>query len=301
MEPHQLRYFVRVAELRHFTRAAAALNVAQPSLSQQLRKLERELGFALFVRGPAGVRLTSEGELFLPRARAVLDRLNDAAVAAAEIRGVRQGRLTLGVSPVAGARLLPPLLRRVAERLPGLDVRTREAGLDRLLQMLGAGEIDIATVLLPAADASLQTAPAMTDDLVVILPDHSPLAGAADLGVEALRDQPLILLNEEYGVRRRVEEECHRAGFEPRVVFESGQVAIIQGLVEAGLGLSVLPETAVRRDLRTQIRPLRSRNGRPQRTIGLAIPRDRYVPLAAREVFALAESLFADNGRAHSP
>src|SRR5215471_3126379 len=101
MELHQLRYAVRVADLRSFTRAAASLAVAQPSLSQQVRKLERELGFELFERSPARVAPTAEGQQFLPYARAILAGLDDATAAAAEIRGVQRGSVTLGVSPIA--------------------------------------------------------------------------------------------------------------------------------------------------------------------------------------------------------
>src|SRR5579883_288079 len=150
MELHQLRYAVRVAETRNFTRAAEELHVAQPSLSQQIRKLEQELGFPLFERGPARVQPTSEGALFLPYARAVLERLAEATLAAEEIRGVQRGQVTLGISPIAGAHLLPGLLRRARERYPGVRIATREGGLEELLALLDAGAVELAMVLLPA-------------------------------------------------------------------------------------------------------------------------------------------------------
>jgi DNA-binding transcriptional LysR family regulator len=296
VEPHQLRYFVRVAELRHFTRAAEELAVAQPSLSQQVRKLERELGFDLFERGRPGVRLTGEGEAFLPYARAVLERLAEAATAADEIRGAERGRVILGVSPIAGARLLPILLRAVRAQLPSLVVETREAGLERLLELLERGEVDITMVLLPAADPELFCAEALAEDLVAVLPAEHPLAARDAVEVAELRGERLVLLTGEYGLRRRIEEECERAGFGPSVACESGEIGIIQGLVEAGLGLTILPESAVRSDLATFVRPLLSHGDRPQRRIGLAIRRDRYVPRAARRVFELAQELFTGSG-----
>src|SRR5512142_1725928 len=152
MEIHQLRYCVRVAETLNFTRAAEDLAVAQPSLSQQIRKLERELGFGLFERGPGGVQLTGEGEQFLPYAKGALARVQEATVVAQEIRGVRRGQVSIGISPMAGARLLPPLVRATRERYPGVRVQTREGGLTYLLALLESGEVDLALVLLPTDD-----------------------------------------------------------------------------------------------------------------------------------------------------
>lgn len=295
MELQQLRYFVRIAETGSFTRAAQALLVAQPSLSQQIRKLERELGFQLFERSSARVSLTSEGQQFLPYARAVLDRLAEAATVAAELRGSDRGVVTIGVSPIAGARILPGLLRAVAQRYPGLTVRTREEGLSRLLELLEAGEIDLATVLLPASDPNLVIATVLAEHLVLVLPRDHRLASHESVAIEEARDDPFVLLTTEFGLRQRVIEECERAGFRPRVVFESREVGIIQGLVEAGLGITVLPVGAVRHDLATVVRPVLSGGLRPQRQIGLAMRGDRYVPRAARNVFELARKLHADS------
>lgn len=291
MELHQLRYAVQVAERRSFTRAAEDLSVAQPSLSQQIRKLEAELGFALFDRSPAYVRLTREGEHFLPYARAVLARLRDAGEAAAEIRGVQSGTLVLGVSPIAGAAVLPSLLRLVRDRFPRLTVQLREEGLSRLLELLRDGSADLTFVLLPLRERGLLWTTLLAEDLVVVLPAGHRLAGAASVEIDALRAEPFVLLTAEYGLRRQIEEECAAAGFAPAVAFESGQVDILQRLVEAGLGVTVLPASAVRGDLATAVRPLRAGGVTPQRRVGLAIRREHYVPLAAREVFALARTL----------
>lgn len=302
MEIHHLRYFVRVAELLNFTRAAEDLSVAQPSLSQQVRKLEQELGFALFDRSPAGVRLTREGDLFLPHARAVLARLAEARLAAAEIRGVEQGEVTIGISPFAGAHVLPGLLRLIRTHLPRLTIRTREEGLGRLADLLQAGEIDLAMVLLPAdgvapADRDLTVTLILTEDLVVVLPaDHALAGGDAtrrEMTLAELRDETWVLLTPEYGLRQQIVEECRRAGYEPRIGFESREVGILQSLVEAGLGLTILPASAVRRDLQTATRPLIAGGRRPQRRIGLALRRDRYVSIAACRVFDLVRAEYA--------
>lgn len=291
MELHQLRYAVRVAEERNFTRAAASLMVAQPSLSQQIHKLERELGFALFERGPSGATVTREGEHFLPRAREILDRVAEAELVTAEIRGMQRGRVTIGASPIAGMRVLPVLLRAIRERWPGLTVQTREGGLRQLLALLESGEVDLAMVLLPCPETDLTCVPLFTEDLVAVLPSDSQHRDRAVIPLAELREEPFILLSPRYGLRQLVLDGCQQEGFTPHVAFESGEVGIVQGLVEAGLGVTVVPVGAVRQDLRTVVRPVLVRGERPQRRIGLAIRADRYVPLAARQVFEVAAGL----------
>jgi DNA-binding transcriptional LysR family regulator len=292
MELHQLRYAVRVAELRSFTRAAVELHIAQPSLSQQVRKLERELGFALFARGPTGVRLTSEGELFLPHARAVLDRLAQALTAAEEIRGLQRGRVTIGLSPIAGAHILPALLRAIADRFPGLRVETREGGLSRLAELLSTGAVDLALILLPTSDPDLVYTTVLAEDLVLVVPRDHALAATDVVDLAALCDERFVLLTPDYGLRQQIVAACARVGFTPQVVFESHEVGIIQRLVEAGLGVTIIPVSAVRADLATVVRPVLAGGVPPQRAVGLAMRADRYVPLAARRVFALAREVF---------
>lgn len=293
MDWRQLQCFVRVAECRHFTRAAESLHLAQPSLSQQIARLERELGFAVFERGPAGARLTSEGEQFLPHARAALERLRDAETAANDIRGVARGQVTLGMSPIAGARVLPVLLRAINAAYPALTVRTREGGLSRLLELLDGGEVELALVLLPTTDSALTTAPIVAEDLEAVLPTGHRLAAQAEIDLVELLAEPLIVLTTDFGLRQRVETDIALVTGAPTIAFESGDVGVIQGLVEAGFGVTIMPAMAIRRDLRLEHRPVRVNGERRQYQIGLGYRHDRYLSLAARAVFALARRVFA--------
>ncbi|MBI3968202.1 MAG: LysR family transcriptional regulator substrate-binding protein, partial [Chloroflexi bacterium] len=162
---------------------------------------------------------------------------------------------------------------------------------------LDAGEIDLAMVLLPADNPGLVCTTLLAEDLVLVLPRHHPLARRDVLEIQDVRSEPFVLLTAEYGLRQRVVEECERAGFLPEIVFESREVGIIQGLVEAGLGITIIPESAVRHDLATVARPVLSGGRRPQRRIGLAHRADRYLTLAARQLFALARDLFDPEAR----
>jgi DNA-binding transcriptional LysR family regulator len=297
MDFQRLRCFVRVAGTLNFTRAAEELALAQPSLSQQVRKLEGEVGFALFQRSPGATQLTAEGGMFLPYAESVLARCREAETVAEEIRGARRGRVSLGISPIAGARLLPRLLRAVRKRYPGIAVTTREAGLSELQDLLRAGEVDLAMVLLPAEEASLTCVTLLSEDLVLVLPADHRLGAREVVDAAELKDEALILMPPEYGARHLVLDLCKEQGFEPEVALESGDVGILQGLVEAGLGVTILPRSAIREDLHTVRRPIRSRGAVPKRKVGLAFRGDRYLSVAAREVFALAATLADGEGQ----
>src|SRR5439155_609135 len=155
MEMHQLAYFESVSRHLHFTRAAEELNVAQPSVSQQIRKLETELGAPLFHRMKRHVALTEAGKTFLPHARAVLQRVDEARLEVQELSGLRRGTLAVGAPPSVGTHLLPRALAAFSSRHPGIALAFREAGSRTLLGLLEQGELDMAVVIQPIRHPAL--------------------------------------------------------------------------------------------------------------------------------------------------
>src|SRR2546430_1218498 len=174
MELHQLRYFVAVAELRHFTRAARNLRIAQPSVSRAIRVLEEELGTPLFHRMKGNVALTSAGEVLLPWARRVLAVVDGAALEVRELADLRRGRLAVGATPSLTTTLLPPALARFHAAFPGVELVLHEAGSRDLVRELEQGALDIALVILPLRHETLETTPLLREELVVaVAPDHA--------------------------------------------------------------------------------------------------------------------------------
>src|SRR5215472_2762661 len=159
MEMHQLTYFESVSRHLHFTRAAQELNVAQPSVSQQIRKLETELGAPLFHRMKRRVTLTEAGKTFLPHARAVLRRVEEARLEVQELSGLQRGALAVGAPPSVGTHLLPRAMATFSRRHPGIALAFREAGSRTLLTLLEEGELDLAVVIQPMRHPSLETLP----------------------------------------------------------------------------------------------------------------------------------------------
>src|SRR2546421_3070916 len=171
MELHQLRYFVTVVREGTFTRAAEHLYITQPSLSEQIRKLETELGSPLFQRLGRRLALTSAGEAFLPHAEKVMFEIEQARVRVEEVRGLRLGRLSIGVMPSVAARLLPRFLARFRAQHPGVEVVLREDGADGGgEQLVHEGALDLAIIRMPRRPAELAERFLVPDPFVVVLP-----------------------------------------------------------------------------------------------------------------------------------
>jgi len=286
MEVHQLAYFESVSRHLHFTRAAEELNVAQPSVSQQIRKLESELGTPLFHRMKRHVALTEAGTLFLRHARAVLQQLDEARVEVQELTGLRKGSLAVGAPPSVGTHLFPRALAAFSERHPGISLTFREAGSRTLVQLLEDGELDLAVVIQPIRHPALETLPLLEEELLLAVPRSHVLAGGRGrVRLAQLRDEPFVLLREgAYDLRDQTLLACRRAGFDPRVALDGGEMDSVLRFVAAGIGLAILPEMVVA-DLdvhagAVSVRPLRPRL---MRSLVLARRRDRYFSAAAQE------------------
>jgi len=241
MEIHQLRYFDAVVRLRSFTAAAEECHVSQPSLSIQIAKLEDEAGGPLFERHRSGALLTARGRLLEPRAAEVLRQLAAAGQDWADLDGLRRGEVTLGCLPTTGAYVLPPLLRSFRETHPDLTVRLMEESSPRLAEALREGRVDLALVDEAGLGSGLRWAPLFTEPLLAAVPRDHPLAGRGAIAAEALAGEPLIVMKSGHGFRTIVLDFLERRGIAPTIVYESSGIETVQALVEAGLGVSLVP------------------------------------------------------------
>ena len=245
MEVHQLRYFCAVAESRNFTRAAEATRVAQPSLSQQIHKLEDELGAKLFDRLPRSVRLTQFGRAFLPKAQAILRQIGEARSEIREMASVDSGEVILGAIPTVAPYLLPAILSSFARQHPNVSVSIVEEITPTLLERLHQGTMDLALLALPVDGDELITTELIEEPLFVVLPDKHALANRRSITLEQIRDEPFLLLKEGHCFRENALQACRQSRVNPNVVFESGQFATILAMVSAGMGVSVVPKMAM--------------------------------------------------------
>src|ERR1700761_5567355 len=202
MELRQLRYAVAVAAHRHFTRAAAAVPVAQPALSHQIKLLEQELGVELFERSRGGEGLTEAGEIFLLRARRALTELDAAREEIAALKGLTTGRLVLGAMQALAGLALPRLIAAFHHAHPGVDVSLHEDSTRDMFTMTAQGEIDLAIAALDVErPAGLDVFPLVREPVLMALPVTHPLAAREDVDLRMLRQETFILFKEGTGLR----------------------------------------------------------------------------------------------------
>ncbi|MFF3323951.1 LysR family transcriptional regulator [Streptomyces sp. NPDC002889] len=284
MQLQQLLYFVAVAETRHFTRAAERVHVSQPSLSQQIRGLEKELGADLFGRARGNVALTDAGEALLPLARRILADADTARHEVQELAQLRRGRVRLGATPSLCTGLLPEALRTFHDLHPGIQLLIEESGSHDLVRELARGSLDLALVVLPLPSPSpaLTTIELLQEDLVVVSSATSK-APRRPVRIADLQGEPLVMFRHGYDLRELTVAACRAEGFDPSFTVEGGEMDAVLGFVRAGLGLAVVPSMVAERaggGLRV------TRLARPglRRTIALAHRSDVAPPRAAREL-----------------
>jgi DNA-binding transcriptional LysR family regulator len=282
MQLHQLRYFVAVAEIRHFTQAADSVGITQPSLSKQIHVLESDLGAPLFERVRGNITLTAAGEVLLPLAKRILADVETASREVQELVGLRRGRVRLGATPSLCTSLAPEVLRRFRDAHPNVDVRVEESGSQDLVRDLLRGELDLAMIILPGhgPDPALRAEPILRESLVVASVDPLPAAINGTLALTDLRDQPLVMFRTGYDLRDATLAACRGAGFEPTLAVDGGEMDAVLSFVEAGLGVALLPGMVVARRPGIRVTPLAPPG--VQRTIALARRREAVPTHAAR-------------------
>jgi len=244
VEIHQLRYFCAVASTGGFTRAAKQEHLAQPSLSQQIRKLEDELGTRLFDRLGKSVRLTSFGEAFLPRAQGILRQLADAKREIEEMAGVERGKLIVGSIPTVAPYFLPECLTTFGRKFPQIRISVVEELTDELLDQVRDGTIDLAFLALPVQGTHFVCHELLRENLYLVVPRHHRMASHQTAHLKQIEGDPFLLLKDGHCFRENTLSACGRARLQPNVVFESGQFATILAMVAAGAGVSVVPKMA---------------------------------------------------------
>ncbi|KKB74449.1 MULTISPECIES: LysR family transcriptional regulator [Bacillus] len=304
MDMRLFEYTAEIYKKGSFTKAADSLHIAQPSLSQQIKKLEGELGFPLFYRKRGAVSPTPQGMRFIQRAQDILRARDDLL---REMQDQRQGMgtgLSIGVPAVTGGHLLPPLLKTFFEKHPGVRVQLIEESPAALEQMTEKGEIDLAILPLPIDNERLVTVPILTEPLFLAVPFEKQSWMTEQMqsfiysvrretekravSLQAAEDVPFILLKEGYGFRRTVLDLCAKAGFKPKVTFKTSSIETAQSLVENGMGVTIVPQMVMRKSSpRLVYVPLQSA---PTRTIVFAYSESCYVSLAAQAFMETAQN-----------
>lgn len=287
MELRQLQYTLQIAEEKNFSRAADKLHIAQPSLSQQLSKLERELEVKLFQRNTSTVELTYAGASFIAHAQKIMDAVAQLRQEMDDISQLRAGRVVVGSMPITGSHLLPYVLPAFKESYPDIQVALLEDTSLNLEKLTAGGGTDLSLLSLPLQEPTLSYVPIGEEIIDLAVPPNHPLTeipGVQERGVELaqLQAEPFIVLKKGQGFRKLTVELCRSAGFEPNVVFESNNIETVQSLVAAGMGITLVPRF-IARAKRSELIPayLPLAEPVPSRTLVIAYRKGRYLSKAA--------------------
>ena len=301
LNPVHVRTLREIARHGSFSRAAESLRLSQPALSLHIRQLEARCGTALLERVGKRAFPTRAGTVLLEHAGRAFAELDAAQEALRQLRGVVAGRLRLGTGATASIHLLPPLLRRLRDRYPELELIVVTGNAPEIAAAVAANELDVGLVTLPVTGRQLAVTTFRQDPLVAVAPPGQRWPGPGALTPAELGRVPLILYERGGTIRRVVEGWFRRGGARPHVVMELGSEEAIKKLVGAGLGVSVSPAMAVRDEVRAGALITRPLSPALVRRLGLVRRRDKPETPALRVVLGAVEGLSESRARARSP
>jgi LysR family hydrogen peroxide-inducible transcriptional activator len=241
-----LQYFVKLAELKHFSRAANACFVSQPTLSTQVQKLEDELGVTLVERAPRKIMLTPIGEDIAHRAKHVLRDIEHIKDAARRSRDPETGTIKLGIFPTLAPYLLPHVIPCICQRYPELRLQLAEEKTEDILNMLDQGRLDAGLLATPVEEPGMEMEILFEEPFVIAMPAAHPLSDKQSISLKDLEGEELLLLEEGHCLRQHALEVCALAGAHERVDFHATSMETLRQMVAANAGVTLMPVLSVK-------------------------------------------------------
>ncbi|MEM6051669.1 LysR family transcriptional regulator [Erwinia sp. P7711] len=247
MDVRALRYFVEVVRQQSFTRAAEQLYVTQPTISKMLRQLEDELGCTLLIREGRKLHLTDTGQAVYQRGMTILQEFKQLEAEISDINDLKTGELRLGIPPMVGMQIAGSI-SAFRQRYPGVELKISEFGGLTVQQAVLSGSLDIAMTALPVADdLPLNALPLMSHPLCVLVPRTREWLRRTHIPIAELASQPILIYNEEFSLNRQLMKAFQSSGFTPQIAVRSGQWDFLAAMVQAGMGVAILPEPICQR------------------------------------------------------
>jgi LysR family transcriptional regulator, hydrogen peroxide-inducible genes activator len=293
LEPKILRYVLMLANEKNFTKAAQQLHVAQPSLSYQIIKLEKELGIQLFKRDQKEIMLTYAGKIFIERALKIIDQIDQLKKELSDITNMQKGQLFIGSLATTGAYLLPKVIPVFKQKYPGIELVLLEDTTQNLEYLVSRGQVEISLLSMPVANRELEVETILEDEILLAVPPTHPLAKSEEVNPIDLKDEFFILLKKGTGFRSETENLCKEAGFEPKIIFESINIVTCQAMVSTGMGITFVPAMVIN-DMPSPDRPVYLRikhESKRTRRVVFAYKNGRYLSNAARSFIDIMKTI----------
>ncbi|MCT2536358.1 LysR family transcriptional regulator [Aquibacillus koreensis] len=294
MELRQLRYFMEVAEREHVSEAAAALHVAQSAISRQIANLEAELGVSLFEREGRNVKLTHIGKVFLAHTKTAMKAIDHAKKQIDEYIDPERGTIKIGFPTSLASNLLPTVVSEFKKKHPKIGFQLRQGSYNFLIESVVNREIDVAFLgPVPTDHSEIKGDILFTENLNALIPSSHPLAEKESLNLRELRNEPFVLFPEGFILHKLVIDGCKQAGYRPNVTSEGEDLDAIKGLVAAGIGMTLLPDSAFSetKSLYTKKVPIHSPEIR--RTVGIIIPKHRNLAPSEKVFYNFVKDFFS--------
>lgn len=255
MDTQRLRYFLEVVRQRSFSKAAAVCKVSQPSLSQQIKKLEEEVGGMLLIRSHGNLRLTPLGDQFLNHAQAIIAQVNTAEAFVSKHQEQGERTIRIGAVPTIAPYYVPAILKAVQARHPAARFELFEGHTETVVEALRTGRVDYALLSPPTSlDSETEHLTLAQDAFVLTLPESHPLGKGGDIDLETLKRERIVLLEDSHCLSRQTAAYCRDIGLEADVTLSSTQIETLLSIVEAGFGVTFIPQSAARAHSHRKVR-----------------------------------------------
>ncbi|WP_099159686.1 LysR family transcriptional regulator [Virgibacillus ndiopensis] len=289
MDVRQINYFAEVAKQLNFTKAAQALHISQPSLSKTIKNLETELGASLFYRGANQLDLTDAGKAFLINAKYVLDAFENLTSELNDVIDLKKGEIKIGIPPIIGAAFFSKLISKYKETYPSINLLLTEVGSNKIKNGVAEGELDIGLICnRPVQKENFETIKLLKDPLMLIVQKDNPLASKKAIDFSHIEKEPFVLYRHDFSLHDRIIEACEHNGFYPNIVCESSQKDFMIEMVEAKLGIALLPSKICSQITNENIVAIPFNKPMVNLELGMIWKKNRYLPYAVREFITIA-------------
>lgn len=291
MDIRQIEYFAEVAKHLSFTKAATTLHVSQPSISKAIQNLEAELSVPLFYRSSKKLELTDAGQAVLINAQQVLDAFKNMRSELTDLTKLKKGKIRIGIPPIVGAEFFSKLISQYKEHYPYIEILLTEVGTKSIRQEIEAGNLDIGLVCSANhTNGDLETIRFMKDPLQLIVHMDHPLAHQSFVNMAQLAKESFIIYRKDFTLYDRIIEECSKLGFFPLIACETTQKDLFIEMVQAKLGVALLPEKIAKKIPYTSIKSIPFEEQPIYLELGITWKKNKYLSFAVREFIQLAEN-----------
>lgn len=273
----QLTYFIEIAKIGNFTKAASSLFISQSALSKTVKNLESELGVQLIDRAVNHFKLTPEGEILYQRGLVALKKINDELDSLYDSLGIDQGHISVGIPPVIGTAYFTSVIYKFRNMYPNVDLKITEAGANIIKQWVSDGTIDIGVVILPVSSENFNVIPIIEAENVLIVNKRNPLAEYDEVSFKMLKNENFISLNNTFMLYDQINSICRISGFVPNIICETSQWDFIAEMVALNQGVSILPRPILKKFNSDNIKLIRLKDPAFSWNIAIILKKDKYI------------------------